>query len=688
MKAQIELMAILGIVAVIVVIAYYALTTGTVFPSPVPQAVSQEQNMIKDAIIIEGKKGADLAIKWLEQQGGFITPNINNSVVFTKVAVPYWQKCGDSSMKPTLGQITERLEGAVRGYINYSLHDKKEYFGKNVSFDLGRLSVSANILDNKVDFAVSLPTTVQGYAVQQPLAFSIPTKLGEIYEFGKRFADENAGKRMLEHFTIATIYFSGELETQGALTRCGESIYQSGEMISRGLRNAITYTLANTLWWQPMPDESAGSKTYSIESVGGKKYPQLGVGFYLPDGFSLGPSGPLSISNNMHVARASVFDIPVCIAVYNWKYSVSYPAVVRVRDDLTGNNFNFAVLVEVDEMEPGDCLGIRTGGAAAAMNCSAELKVVDSSGRPVEGASANFAGFLIGRSDSSGMIRGDVICGSHELAIQKAGYRMLKSDSITDINGTHTLFRQPLLNINFSSVDMKDANGTAHEPNGMASPLSYSKCAVSRADEPVWMNLSSARENYIISNADIDASDTADCSASENCALCRATNGADACRQCAVDCGSGVAYKPYASVDYAAEGSYSVDAGMADAARNILKGGFFTNYDVPEADTALNVYIPLGYNLSVYISGRAELADNMRSKCGIAPITTGSYGSLINMAGCSCTQLKGMMERELGSCIEAGSITSMFQNLSSTWGCTRPDVIAAINSCGFRVTGC
>jgi len=682
-KGQTEFIVLVGIILVIAVVAFFALSTGSIFPTPVPQAIEQEKRLVEDSVTNVGRMGADIAIKWIEQQGGFFEPDAGNHVVFTNVAVSYWQRCGQTTV-PTLNDITGRLEENVRDYIQTGLLERGDYFSKNVSFDFDSMYVSANILKNKVDFSVYLPTTIRGYDIPQPYTFSVPTKLGEIHEFGKAFAEDNANKRYLDVFTSTTIYFSRELETQGILTRCGQGIYQSGNQISQGLENAITYTLANTLWWQPIPSTSDKPKVYSIESLGGKTYEQLDIGLYLPDGFELGHAAPLAMTNNKYAASILIFKIPVCFAPYNWKYSVDYPVVVRVKDDLTGHYMNFAVHVDVNDMLPADTCSQYTGtDIDVELNCSAEIRIIDSGGAPLENVFASYADVYFGESGQYGRISGPITCDAGELVIGKEGYGVHNTERTPDnINGTYTLFRAPALSLHFRQVDMRSVYRTIPEPVPIDIHL-YDKCQINNAINQVNLNFSSPTGDFFATNIDTEES-SFDCFGNSSCLVCQEVGEDDACRECLSECGDSIKYSS-STIDYIPGGEYEVIAEMWDFATVSPTGAFITTYEIPEEDSTRYIYVPTKSMTYIADSDKETLTDDMKDKCGIDPIETEEYTGVVRMViGCSCDELANMVSREFSSCISDDEYSELFGG-----GCNVNGVKNALmNECGYEVLGC
>jgi len=280
-------------------------------------------------------------------------------------------------------------------------------------------------------------------------------------------------------------------------------------------------------------------------------------------------------------------------------------------------------------------------------------------------------------------------CGSYEMDIQKTGYGLYTSENITDINKTYTIYRQPVLSINFSEVGINDVGTTTSEPDGTTTRLNYTKCTTTPATHLVVINATSNRGGRLISNINIATSTAPDCSQSSNCAACREDGDESTCRACAVDCSHGMVYSPFVSVDYVPSAAYDLDIASMDMATGIALGGAFTaNYNIPEVDTRISIFVPENRTLASTLDGRISMTADMAAKCNMQPVSAGSQAATINMYGCSCTQLKGMIERELGSCINATTAAAMFQGSGSSWTCARADVIAAIGACGYGVRGC
>ncbi len=498
MKGQIELIAILGVVIVLVVVAFYALQLSQGGANPVPSGTGAEQALVRDKVEGIISDGALLSVKWMESQGGSILPDFGNSVSFTRVMVPYWQKCGNTYV-PSLETLTSLLENATRNYIAYSLKNQTEMvLGKNVTASLKDSKVTASILDNKIDIEVDMPTYVQGYAIQQPYKVSVPTKFGEIYKFMKSYAEEAAKNRYLELFLINSIYFSNtksdgswahaELPTVGALTECGETIDRSSEELSTSMEQMTRYTLANVQWWVPASSDPSEPKKYTIESLKGKTYPQLNPLFMVDDNFGINIGQSVHLTNPKPLAKApALFGFEtsgLCIGTYSISYAFQIPVILKVHDPLTNNPFNIATLVDVNDLIPGGCgevpspqyctyeSGDKTTCTGDGLpptgdcgNCTAKTKVVLPDGSPANGASILFGDCLLETTDSAGFTENHVSCDASDLSISYAstsGLYQRHSCGIlpSALNGTVTLYHYPNIEMHFREVNVTTCNAS------------------------------------------------------------------------------------------------------------------------------------------------------------------------------------------------------------------------------------
>ncbi len=701
-RGQAELIIIIGLFAVLALVAYFTYQSGIFVSSAVPESIKAEQEQVKNSVLNLARTGASRVIEITEAHGGYLNLSLLagdydfepgfDYTVFMQTKVPYWQKC-QNDISPTKALAKRNIESGLEFYLKKNLNDTLAVYGENITYDLENLDVKATILNDKIDFEVDLPTTVQDYEIEQPYAFSIPSKFGDIFDFAKDFASASASKRFLESFTINTIYSSNTLKTSGVLTECGDSIYLSTDDIKNGLYGAIEYTLANILWWQEMPAAGSGFKVYAIEDLNGKKYPHLSpIRFYLPDGFKPSASAPVIVTNNEYIIDYLIFVLPACIKAYNLKYTVSYPVIIRINDQLTGHGFNFASLVFVDNMTKGECTaaGIVPGPSACEnLACSANIAVVDGNNNALENVSVFFGGCLIGKTGDNGVVEGSIACGEQIFMMQKPGYELyMQTLSSSSVNGTYKLHKIPELTIKFADVLITENSSTFSLPDGNITNINYRKCTVNTATETVFTNLSSTENpgrHYMLTN--INSSSVPEgCSNNPACESCYAdpANNNDDCIACSRLCTANITDS--VTVDYITAGNYDIECEIWDTENYIVKGGFKSNYNLPEQDSNLYFYIPRGIDdASAAESEKIEITERLRNWCSMEPVSVAEQKNTIGITGvCGCHELRGLIDKEFLSCM--GSMNDLFD---SNWNCNRDNVLSEIYSrCGYRVLGC
>lgn len=359
MRGEVGFVIILGIILVGIIVILY---TSGIFPHPLdqpPTNLKQEQKIVWDYIVNIIREGAVKNIKILENQGGYIgnLPADSPKSGLTLTKVPFWVKCGNFT-PPTLNEIENTLSSLIKSHLRESLDKVTILFGKNVSFDLDKITARVNIMDSKIDFSIDFPVKVSGELIRATYTASIPTKFGRIYKFASDFSEEIAKERHFEAFTIQAIYAS-ELRPSGLLVGCNNYFIKKPEEISEDLED-IVYYVVKTIEANLFNEKKINTKSpnFGIKTVNGKKYTDLKIFMNLPKNFNI-------ISTDSIVAIPKVIqpedvDIPVseCAIYYDYNFSVNYPVIVSVQDDVidpTGNPFNFAILVDVDKKEKGDC---------------------------------------------------------------------------------------------------------------------------------------------------------------------------------------------------------------------------------------------------------------------------------------------------------------------------------------------
>jgi len=705
MKGQAEMIIVVGIliIAVVVVLATLMQTQ----PPPDPTVTSQAQKMVKDSFTNLATSSANEVILVMEQHGGYLSAdilegeefNVPEFVMFLGQGVPYWHKC-ENDISPPKKQIESLMEDGIEIFIMNNINSLS--FDNNVVFDTSRLEVSANILDDKIDYNVHLPTTVDGSPMQQPYIFSVPTRFGRIIDFAKDFSKEASESRLLEIHTLASMYFSpiaddGDpvVPTNGFLTTCGHTIFRSPQELSDGMKQIVSYSLASTLWWQERPIDSSRAMVYAVEDVNGNEYKDLEMAFYLPDDFGFMFDSPLFITNTEWDYKfLPPTNVPNCMFAYMHKYSIDFPVITSIEDDLTGSNFNIASHTFIENpgegkpMTPGSCDSIEPvipgSGPCGSLDCTTSFRVVDTLGRGIEGARAIFGGCPFGDdSDNTGLISGEIQCGYHTLNVYKPGYTMVNETmSEGNLGGEYVMIIKPNYTFNFRDVKITDPllpilDLFYIEP-------SYSKCKISKPGilDGKFMLVSFDSEDYdlAITNVDAELNQYPD-----DFSVCE--NDSSQCLNAATD---------KVKVSYIPAGTYDIYGDKISTVSNGLVGTFTTSsYTLPPEDIELYLHTSEAVSDPPYYnplrdafftdSERAIETQVMWDSCSIEPITGSEYEKRVTYkfhSTCACNNLRSIAE-DVGSCLTT-SVDSMFNydSFSDTYYCTESSVVNIIeNQC-------
>lgn len=459
-KGQTEFIIILGLIVVVAVVVVLVYQTGIIDDGPLPTDARTAKDSVENFI----RAGAYDTIKMVGIQGGYMAPTAS-TVKFLGNDVPYWQQ--DDQL--AIPNMETNIVNGIKQYIT----DNKAALENSMSAQsvtLGEPEVSATILPSKVDLVVYMPTTVGGTSIPQPYTISIPTKLGDIYDFSRNFVAANNEKRYFETYTMSSIVLSPfndgvqQVPTIVFLTQCGEFVFKNWWDIQPEMKDVIEKTLANTYMPGKAPTGFRGSSSqpkYLLTPLNGKDYSDIDVTFYLPDDFEFTRSNFGFSPEPINEWAKPIPMTGICQSdpVYV-NYYVRYPLVVRVEDPLTSNAFQFAVDVAIKDNEPAAMASVSgydiTEQTQLCQNpsCVMSLVVKDSSGAPVPHASVTFMNCPVGRTDASGMLDASLPCGIGVLNAYKQGFdvydRMYSSDELASAD--ITLTKTPVVNMHLYEV--------------------------------------------------------------------------------------------------------------------------------------------------------------------------------------------------------------------------------------------
>ncbi|MBI4019707.1 MAG: hypothetical protein HY367_00115 [Candidatus Aenigmarchaeota archaeon] len=631
-KGQIEIITLLGVLIlaiVVITLVYYSLNTSG------PANLQQQQKVVRDSVINTVRKGADSALKEIYLHGGYLEGERGpaGSVGFLAGEVSYWQQCS-AVFIPVREDLEAKLERGIEDYINENKAGLLSSFS-SINVTIGDSQAVVNVLDDRIEVAVTMPTRVKGTPLPQPYKVSVPAKLGRIHDFASQFSSASARERFLEAFTLTTISNSRDIPTNGVLTSCGESVHRTTGELEAALEDAVSYTVTHILWWQAASVNPAGGITYAIQDLNGKTFPDLNARVFLPDRFRVDALRPVFVSNNRFMSVLFPFIIPICATNYDVTYDVTYPAIVRAEDSLTGYTFNFAVLVDIEDNDVGACGGAVSSGGPADCNslqCSASLGIADALGRPISGATASFGQCLIGTSDVAGKVEGPVMCGENELVIFSDDSREFLAMNVTSesINGTYMLRRKPNITAHFSKVEITNVYGNGDTRPACASASTGAPestiCAFGREDDYAYAIFSGGGAEYPVTNANNGR-------IPQGCA-----DGTDNSSCLAVD----VLEDVY--VDYIPAGTYSVEGMAWETADPAVKGAFSAPYTLGEGVSGLYINIPGTTSQVASEALTSCLTNTLQSVCRINPLEESPHVATTIVTGVTCNKLKGIAE--------------------------------------------
>ncbi len=465
-RGQTEIIVVLGIVVVAIVVITYAYQSGMFTGSDVPQAIKAKYDSVKASFESLVMDGAQNTMGKLSLYGGYLDNSsfALGSVIFLGKEVPYWQYNGQVKYPDVKSNF-------IQGLRDY-LANNKDTVAESLNMagvDLGDPQVSANFLTNKIVITVNMPVVIDGTKVSKPYTVEVQTRLNEIDEFSRGLASYDASKRPFEYYTLSSMVISPIEQDVHAvpmfifLTECGEYVFKSWWDVKPAMENVIKTTLAQTYMPGKAPNNTmmtSGSPKYSLVPINGKRYDTLDVAFQLPDDFSLDQAefqftpDPIMVTSKIIPMVGQCQSDPVYV-----NYYVSYPVIVRVKDPLTQNVFQFALHVFIKDNKPGDwaASGYESDiqkQICSNPQCAADLAVRDSSSRPVDYASISFMGCNLGTTNSQGILRSPAPCGLGPIQVYKQGYdtysRMESSDRLSGL--TISLVKTPVINAHFYGV--------------------------------------------------------------------------------------------------------------------------------------------------------------------------------------------------------------------------------------------
>lgn len=436
MKGQVEFIVVFAFIAIVVVVI---LVSSGIFVAdrdqPIVTGLEEEKKLIKDSILNAIKDSAKNELKEIYRTGG-ITNSSGNTVKYGAKEIGIWWDCEGMRMPDIKRTLEENLEEGIKRI----LEPEMEFFGKKVSIDLRGIDISVSIQGDGVKIDVDMPTYVENSSIQQPYSVLIRSKLKDIIDLSEEITNQNVNSKFFESVTLNTILHSNPeekwLPTIDLRTGCGNTLFKTENEVRDSVESLVMYTASHTVF-----NRSVLNLPENPFYVLGVSDLDIEVSFIYPEDWDF--------KNNFDVKPDPVVFYPkpilsfssACIETLDVSYSLRYPIVVMIEDDLFEELFNFVLMVNIDENKPGCGFmkGWKTpyyGKCVTESECIANLNVKDYKGLPVSHALVTFGGCALGETNSLGLLNTGIPCMIGEISVHKEGYRehkkLVKSDDLDD----------------------------------------------------------------------------------------------------------------------------------------------------------------------------------------------------------------------------------------------------------------
>ncbi|MCK5023007.1 MAG: hypothetical protein KAS04_02445, partial [Candidatus Aenigmarchaeota archaeon] len=424
------------------IVAIVIASRSAVITPPDTSGIPEEGKTIKDSVINLIRAGVKDHMTLLYNQGGVARPDM--SVEFGMFDTSVWLACGETNVP----KVSDEIGKGVLAYMRANLENEMEFYGKNVKFDFSDTNYEVDIIKDRVNIKIYLPTEVEDYEIQQPYEISVPTKLYDVLDFSNNFVNDAKSARFFETVTLVSMMHSNPehenwVPVAGMQMGCGNYLFKTRKQLLPGIKGVIEYTISHVVW-NTDALKLAENPFYPINQVGGKSYSDMEVAFAYPpqwneeiDKHFMFSPDPLRI-----LPKPIIPLIPLCMGPYSVAYTFRYPVIIMVEDPLLNQWFNFAVMVDIENTQPGNCtaeFGKESEYSKICeleAECNAKITVKNSTDDAVEGADVGFYICDIGVTDSNGVVEGKIPCMVSELHVYKQGYRsfgdLYRSDDIAD----------------------------------------------------------------------------------------------------------------------------------------------------------------------------------------------------------------------------------------------------------------
>jgi len=363
-KAQITIFIILGIVILIAVSLVILLKTELVtFKTGdiIPTEKGKVENYITSCI----EKSGDEALTTIGAQGGYIevqkdiandlTQSLRTSPI---TVIPYWAY-GENTRIPTLPEIKERIDHYLEANVRACLFQTQAFQESYDIVEKTSLTANTEIVESKVIFNLHWDVEIRNKAgevvteVIDHVAES-PVKLKKIHDLAEKIVNKEMETLKLEDLTQDLIALEHpDVPVAGTELSCSKKSWNVKKVestLKELLRINIGELKIQGTDFVQFPESLPYYQNHYVWDLGESyQNPQLNTVFNFDPSFPFTFAvTPLS-DGKMQSAQLGGSDLISFLCIQTWKftYDVVYPVQVRIQDETTGYDFNFAFTVHL-----------------------------------------------------------------------------------------------------------------------------------------------------------------------------------------------------------------------------------------------------------------------------------------------------------------------------------------------------
>jgi len=369
-RGQVTLFIILGLVILLALILIISLRQEILVFQPeevAPTGKGRIENYVSACI----QKLGEEALFLVGEQGGYVEvpPQVAEEATLHLQlnplrAVPYWAY-GVHSYIPSLAEIKEEIDFYIEDNLRSCLFADKPFQESYDIIEKGELRANTEIVDNKVVFNVQWDLEIRDKAGEiitqiQDYQAESPTKLKKMYEMAKKITEKELETLKLEDLTLDLLALEHpQVPFMGMKLGCTKeewSVKEVKAQVQELLRlNLKQLKIAGTEYVE-FPKELPYYENHYVWDLGEDfNSAEVSVSFdYAPSFplfFQVTPQENGKLRSGVLGGTQQISFL--CVQLWKFVYDLNFPLLVRVHDEESGANFEFAMMVHLVRNLPG-----------------------------------------------------------------------------------------------------------------------------------------------------------------------------------------------------------------------------------------------------------------------------------------------------------------------------------------------